>query len=207
MGCIVVNGSINWKRDKKVSTYETIRVFSVPQIDQLPIIIDLFPRDSVFDHLLSEQSFTMSMRRAVSSNLRNIDNTFIRNLRDQRKRESAKRFEVERRAYLFVARNTSLPATVRHKAQLGLNALNNGEGRLTAVKNRCIETGRGRGESSICMWWSGIDCFIRRDLQVWPKSSTSEAERFDEALLTTLQYQFRMRALADELPGVHKSSW
>ena len=91
----------------------------------------------------------MSTVRVVSSNLRNIDNTFVRNLRDQRKRESAKQFEVQRRAYLFVARNTSLPATIRHKAQLGLNALNNGEGRLTAVKNRCIETGKGRGECTV----------------------------------------------------------
>ena len=97
----------------------------------------------------------MSAVRVVSSNLRHIDNTFIRNLRDQRKRQSAKEFEVQRRAYLFVARNTSLPATIRHKAQLGLNALNNGEGRLNAVKNRCVETGKGRGErgSIYCGCW------------------------------------------------------
>ena len=88
----------------------------------------------------------MSSARAVSNNLRGIGNTYIRVLRDERKRDSAKRFEVQRRAYLFVARNTSLPATIRHKAQLGLNALNGGEGRMTAVRNRCVETGRGRGE-------------------------------------------------------------
>jgi small subunit ribosomal protein S14 len=67
-------------------------------------------------------------------------------LRDIRKRVSADQFEVQRRAFLYVARNTALPNTVRHKAQLGLNALNDGEGRMHAVKNRCVETGRGRGE-------------------------------------------------------------
>lgn len=67
-------------------------------------------------------------------------------LRDMRKRISADQFEVQRRAFLYVARNTALPNTVRHKAQLGLNALNGGEGRMHAVKNRCVETGRGRGE-------------------------------------------------------------
>ena len=67
-------------------------------------------------------------------------------LRDIRKRVSADQFEVQRRAFLYVARNTALPNTVRHKAQLGLNALNDGEGRMHAVKNRCVETGRGKGE-------------------------------------------------------------
>jgi small subunit ribosomal protein S14 len=67
-------------------------------------------------------------------------------LRDMRKRLSADQFEVQRRAFLYVARNTALPNTIRHKAQLGLNALNGGEGRMHAVKNRCVETGRGRGE-------------------------------------------------------------
>jgi len=67
-------------------------------------------------------------------------------LRDIRKRISADQFEVQRRAFLYVARNTALSNTVRHKAQLGLNALNGGEGRMHAVKNRCVETGRGRGK-------------------------------------------------------------
>jgi small subunit ribosomal protein S14 len=70
-------------------------------------------------------------------------------LRDVRKRISADQMEVQRRAHLFVARNTTLPAMVRHRAQLALNSLNNGEGRLGAVKNRCVETGRGRGECGV----------------------------------------------------------
>jgi small subunit ribosomal protein S14 len=72
-------------------------------------------------------------------------------IRDMRKRISADQFEVQRRAFLYVARNTALPNTVRHKAQLGLNALNGGEGRMGAVKNRCVETGRGRGAYP-CQW-------------------------------------------------------
>jgi small subunit ribosomal protein S14 len=72
-------------------------------------------------------------------------------IRDMRKRISADQFEVQRRAFLYVARNTALPNTVRHKAQLGLNALNGGEGRMGAVKNRCVETGRGRGALP-CHW-------------------------------------------------------
>lgn len=72
-------------------------------------------------------------------------------LRDMRKRISADQFEVQRRAFLYIARNTSLSSTIRHKAQLGLNALNGGEGRMTAVKNRCVETGRGRGRSRLIL--------------------------------------------------------
>ncbi|WOO76905.1 37S ribosomal protein MRP2, mitochondrial [Vanrija pseudolonga] len=66
-------------------------------------------------------------------------------LRDIRKRVSADKWEVQRRAFLAVARNTTLPSQVRLKAQLALNGLNGGEGRMGAVKNRCVETGRGRG--------------------------------------------------------------
>lgn len=67
-------------------------------------------------------------------------------LRDLRKRVSAADVELQRRAYLYVARNTTLPAQVRHRAQLGLNSLNGGEGRMTSIRNRCTETSKGRGE-------------------------------------------------------------
>ncbi|ORY23034.1 hypothetical protein BCR39DRAFT_458352, partial [Naematelia encephala] len=66
-------------------------------------------------------------------------------LRDIRKRKEAAQYELQRQAHLFVARNTSLPAAVRHKAQLSLNALNNGKGSATQIRNRCVETGRARG--------------------------------------------------------------
>ncbi|EIW66802.1 hypothetical protein M231_01433 [Tremella mesenterica] len=95
-------------------------------------------------------------------------------LRDFRKRLAVQETEVERRALLAVARNTSLPPATRHRAQLGLNAYNGGEGFTGRVKNRCTETGRGRGVMSkfgLC------------------------------------RFQFRTKALAGEIPGMHKASW
>lgn len=67
-------------------------------------------------------------------------------LRDMRKRASAAEMEVQRRAHLFIARNTTLAPQIRHRAQLALNSLNGGEGRMNAVKNRCFVSGKGRGE-------------------------------------------------------------
>ncbi|KAL0949622.1 hypothetical protein HGRIS_009667 [Hohenbuehelia grisea] len=68
----------------------------------------------------------------------------IRVLRDIKARELVRANEVARRAYLYVARNQSLPPQVRHQAQLQLNTFSRYT-RPTTVKNRCIETGRGRG--------------------------------------------------------------
>ncbi|KAI0069015.1 glucocorticoid receptor-like (DNA-binding domain) [Artomyces pyxidatus] len=97
----------------------------------------------------------------------------IRVLRDIKARQGVAANEITRHAYLFVARNQSLPSQVRYQAQLQLNLF----GRYTrsiTVKNRCTETGRGRGvisEFGLC------------------------------------RFQFRQKALAGELPGVHKASW
>lgn len=88
-------------------------------------------------------------------------------LRDMRKRISADQFEVQRRAFLYVARNTALPNTVRHKAQLGLNALNGGEGRMHAVKNRCVETGRGRGERNLSIARTALMTGIMSKFGLW----------------------------------------
>lgn len=52
--------------------------------------------------------------------------------------------EVMRRAYIYVARNETLPAQVRYQAQLQLNNFSKYQ-RPTTVKNRCTETGKGRG--------------------------------------------------------------
>lgn len=68
----------------------------------------------------------------------------IRVLRDMKARQGVKTNELLRRAYLYVARNQSLPPQVRHQAQLQLNTFT----RYTlpsTVKNRCHESGRGRG--------------------------------------------------------------
>ncbi|KAF4574809.1 40S ribosomal protein mrp2, mitochondrial [Pleurotus pulmonarius] len=97
----------------------------------------------------------------------------IRVLRDIKARELVRANEVARRAYLYVARNQALPPQVRHQAQLQLNTFGRYT-RPTTVKNRCHETGRGRGimsEFGLC------------------------------------RFQFRLKALKGELPGVQKASW
>ncbi|KAJ8523449.1 hypothetical protein ONZ45_g7 [Pleurotus djamor] len=97
----------------------------------------------------------------------------IRVLRDIKARDLVRANEVARRAYLYVARNQALPPQVRHQAQLQLNSFGRYT-RPTTVKNRCTETGRGRGimsEFGLC------------------------------------RFQFRLKALRGELPGVNKASW
>ena len=68
----------------------------------------------------------------------------VRVLRDIKARQGVADNEISRRAYLYVARNQSLPAQVRYQAQLQLNAFGRYT-RPTTVKNRCTATGRGRG--------------------------------------------------------------
>ena len=68
----------------------------------------------------------------------------IRVLRDIKARKGVQAYELVRRAYLYVARNQSLPSQVRHQAQLQLNTFGRYT-RPTTVKNRCHESGRGRG--------------------------------------------------------------
>lgn len=65
-------------------------------------------------------------------------------LRDMKRRTAVQTSEVLRRAYLYVARNQTLPPQVRHQAQLQLNSFHK-DTLPAAVKNRCIESGRGRG--------------------------------------------------------------
>lgn len=65
-------------------------------------------------------------------------------LRDIKARKGVAAHEIVRRAYLMVARNETLSPQVRHHAQLQLNTF----GRYTqptTVRNRCHESGRGRG--------------------------------------------------------------
>ncbi|PCH41425.1 glucocorticoid receptor-like protein [Wolfiporia cocos MD-104 SS10] len=94
-------------------------------------------------------------------------------LRDIKARNLVKANEITRRAYLYVARNQSLPPQVRYQAQLQLNTFGKYT-RPTTVKNRCTVSGRGRGimsEFGLC------------------------------------RFQFRLKALAGEIPGVQKASW
>ncbi|KAH8830209.1 mitochondrial 40s ribosomal protein [Flagelloscypha sp. PMI_526] len=65
-------------------------------------------------------------------------------LRDIKVRRGVTETEAQRRALLYIARNTTLPAPLRHSATLELNRFTR-HTHPTAVKNRCHETGRGRG--------------------------------------------------------------
>ncbi|KIK08401.1 hypothetical protein K443DRAFT_672424 [Laccaria amethystina LaAM-08-1] len=65
-------------------------------------------------------------------------------LRDIKARRGVHANEIARRAYLYVARNETLPPQVRHQAQLQLNTYGR-YSRPTTVKNRCIVSGKGRG--------------------------------------------------------------
>lgn len=74
------------------------------------------------------------------------------------KRQSVASHELLRRAFKYVARNTTLPFRVRHQAQLQLNQFPTNS-RPAAVKERCTETGRGRGiltEFGLCRVSSGF---------------------------------------------------
>ena len=86
----------------------------------------------------------------------------VRVLRDIKARQGVADNEISRRAYLYVARNQSLPAQVRYQAQLQLNAFGRYT-RPTTVKNRCTATGRGRGvmgEFGLCRVRERIFCFF-----------------------------------------------
>ena len=114
----------------------------------------------------------------------------IRVLRDIKARQGVLDNEIARRAYLYVARNQTLPAQVRYRAQLQLNTFGRYT-RPTTVKNRCTVSGRGRGvigEFGLCRVRLFLEASLLRRLSLG-------------------QYQFRMKALAGELPGVHKASW
>jgi small subunit ribosomal protein S14 len=65
-------------------------------------------------------------------------------LRDIAHRQAFKDTELVRRSYLYVARNTTLPANVRLQAQLKLTNMD-GATRPSIIKNRCTLTGKGRG--------------------------------------------------------------
>jgi small subunit ribosomal protein S14 len=84
----------------------------------------------------------------------------IRVLRDIKARQGVADNEIARRAYLYVARNQTLPAQVRYRAQLQLNTFGRYT-RPTTVKNRCTVTGRGRGvmgEFGLCRVRSVFVC-------------------------------------------------
>ncbi|KAG0374752.1 40S ribosomal protein mrp2, mitochondrial [Mortierella sp. AD032] len=93
-------------------------------------------------------------------------------IRDMKARATVASSEVVRQAFRYLTHNTALPAKVRAQAQLQLNAFPR-DARPTAIHNRCLETGRGRG--------------VLRAFRL-------------------CRFQFRLKALEGELPGVRKST-
>lgn len=65
-----------------------------------------------------------------------------------KQRQVVERTEVIRRAYLFVARNTTLPDSVRARAQMKLHALPRASC-PSRINLTCTETGVARGKSQI----------------------------------------------------------
>ena len=120
----------------------------------------------------------------------------VRVLRDLKARHGVNANELLRRSYLYVARNQTLPPQVRFQAQLQLNTFGRYT-RPTTVKNRCTETGKGRGIISEF----GLSRVRLACGRVFSYQKTDVASPF------ALQYQFRLKALANELPGVRKASW
>jgi len=93
--------------------------------------------------------------------------------------------------------NQCLPAQVRYQAQLQLNTFRCYT-QPTTVKNQCTATGCGCGvigEFGLCQVCMGTLFFVPLKPKV------------DILIGAPTQYQFRQKALAGELPGVHKASW
>lgn len=93
--------------------------------------------------------------------------TNARILRDLKARHGVNTNEIARRAYLYVARNQTLPPQVRYQAQLQLNTFGRYT-RPTTVKNRCTESGRGRGilsEFGLSRVSSIVNRIVRMDLK------------------------------------------
>lgn len=67
-----------------------------------------------------------------------------RSLRDLAKRVASAEAEPLRQALRYISRNTTLAPRARAQAQLQLGNMPSNT-RITQVKNRCVETGRGRG--------------------------------------------------------------
>jgi len=115
-------------------------------------------------------------------------------LRDIKARKGVAANEIARRAYLYVARNQTLPPQVRYQAQLQLNTFGKYT-RPTTVKNRCTESGRGRGIMSefglcrvrvlvsLCSLRLMLTCILRILVPVQVECLTGSDTRSEEGLL------------------------
>ncbi|KAJ1735503.1 40S ribosomal protein mrp2, mitochondrial [Coemansia sp. BCRC 34490] len=64
--------------------------------------------------------------------------------RDINARRAVAYSELERTVWRYVSRNTALEPQIRMQAQMALNKMPR-EAAPSAIKNRCVITGRGRG--------------------------------------------------------------
>ena len=115
-------------------------------------------------------------------------------LRDIKARKGVAANELARRAYLYVARNQTLPPQVRYQAQLQLNTFGRYT-RPTTVKNRCTESGRGRGimsEFGLCRvrvcaglysLYSILTCILQFLVPVQVESPAGSNTRSEQSLL------------------------
>lgn len=124
--------------------------------------LEFYCSDSDRPRIYDDVSVCLGLPKFVSTNL-TLASTMpnIRVLRDIKARHGVQASEIARRAYLYVARNQSLPPQVRHQAQLQLNSFGRYT-RPTTVKNRCYETGRGRG----IMSEFGL-CRVSLEISLW----------------------------------------
>ncbi|CAO3676356.1 unnamed protein product [Rhizopus stolonifer] len=75
-------------------------------------------------------------------------------LRDIKARQSVADNEVVRQAFKYITRNETLPARVRHQAQLQLNNMPKNTS-STFIHNQCVATGHGSGilrEFKLCRY-------------------------------------------------------
>ncbi|OMH79254.1 putative 37S ribosomal protein mrp2, mitochondrial [Zancudomyces culisetae] len=97
-----------------------------------------------------------------------------RTLRSIKSRQLIQKSETERLIYRYINRNPQNSTRVRMQAMFALTENFPHSANPTFTKNRCVETGRGRG--------------VMSDWKL-------------------CRFQFRLKALRGDLPGVQKSSW
>lgn len=98
--------------------------------------------------------------------------------------------EFYRQALRYIIRNTTLPPRVRAEAQLQLTQMH-AYTRPTQIRNRCIMGGQGRGVLS--------DFKMTRVRE--------KTIRVGRQGANMRQYNFRVEAMAGNLPGVKRASW
>lgn len=100
----------------------------------------------------------------------------------------------DRQALRYIIRNTTLTPRIRAEAQLQLTQMH-AYTRPTQIRNRCIMGGQGRGV---------LSDFKMTRVRL-PRKNGMRKEGFLDA--NEVQFNFRMEAMAGNLPGVKRASW